>query len=112
MLRDDPKAIAEYKACHRSTWPEVIAELHSVGVEGMKIFLHGRQMFMYLEAIDAFEPHRDFPRLNDNPRYAEWDILMRTMQEQVEDAKPEEWWSPMDEVFNLNWPQFQLVETT
>jgi len=109
-LRDNPQAINSYREHHRVVWPEVIAELRSAGVLGMKIFLLGRRMFMYLETTDSFEPERDFARLNENPRYAEWDELMRTMQERVAEARPDEWWSTMEEVFNLDWPRFSSAD--
>ncbi|MHB8643879.1 MAG: L-rhamnose mutarotase [Gaiellaceae bacterium] len=101
LLRDDPAGIAEYRRYHTDVWPEVTAELRAVGIERMFIYLLGRQLFQFIETTDAFEPTRDLPRLNDNPRYAEWDRLMRTMQEKVDDAKPGDWWAPMDEVFDL-----------
>lgn len=106
QLRDDEEVIAVYKEHHRHVWPEVLAELRSLGIERMHIFLLGRRMFQFLEANDAFDPARDLPRLNDNPRYAEWDALMRTLQEKVAEAGTDEWWAPMEEVFDLSWPQF------
>jgi L-rhamnose mutarotase len=105
QLCDDPDAIAAYVAHHERVWPEVLAELRSVGIERMYIFLLGRRLFQYLEACDDFKPERDLPRLNENPRYAEWDRLMRTMQEKVPEAGDDGWWAPMDEVFDLSWPQ-------
>jgi len=70
----------------------------------MKIFLLGRRLFMYMEAVDGFDPARAFPRLNDDLRYREWDALMRSMQERVPEAREGEWWAQMEEVFDLNWP--------
>jgi len=36
------------------------------------------------------------------PRAGEWDTFMRTFQQKVAEAAPEdEWWSPMPEVFDL-----------
>lgn len=106
-LRDDPAAIERYKDEHRRAWPEVIARLRQTGVAEMRIFLLGRRLFMYLETTDDFDPARDFPRMNDLPRYREWDELMRTMQEKVAEAGPEEWWARMEPVFDLNWPQYR-----
>jgi len=31
------------------------------------------------------------------------DELMRTLQERAPEAKPDDWWAPMEEVFDLNW---------
>lgn len=103
-LRDDPEAIERYKEHHRQAWPIVVDSLRAIGVTGMKIFLTGRQLFMYLETGDGFNPDHDFTRLMDDPRYAAWEDLMRTMQEQLPDAGPGEWWRQMELVYDLDWP--------
>jgi len=69
----------------------------------MKIFLHGRRLFMYLEASDDFDLARDFPRYMETRRAKEWDVLMRQFQEPVPGARPGEWWAAMEEVFDLDW---------
>lgn len=102
LLKDDPEAIARYRRYHRQAWPEVIARLKEVGVTGMKIYLIGRRLFMYMETVDGFEPARDFAKLDELPRYREWDTLMRTMQERAPEARGDDWWAPMEEVFDLN----------
>ncbi len=102
-LKDDPRVIEQYKEYHRAVWPEVLAGLRGVGITRMKIFLHGRRLFMYLEASDGFELARDFPRYMEAPRAREWDALMRQFQEPVPGAKAGEWWAAMEEVFDLDW---------
>ena len=32
-----------------------------------------------------------------------WDDLMRKFQQNVPSANPEEWWTQLEEVFNLKW---------
>jgi len=103
-LRDDSEIIEKYKAYHRAVWPEVVESLKRIGITKMKIFLHGRRMFMYIETGDDFDVARDFPRYMDSPRAKEWDELMCTFQERVPGAKPGEWWSAMEEVYDLDWP--------
>lgn len=103
LLKDDAGVIARYKRYHREAWPEVIARLKEIGITEMKIYLTGRRLFMYMEAVDTFDPDRDYPKLNDLPRYREWDALMSSIQERVPEAKEGEWWATMEEVFDLNW---------
>lgn len=103
-LQDDPKKIALYKEHHRKVWPGVLARLREVGVQEMKIFLRGTRMFMYIETDDAFEPRRDFVRVNEDPISQEWNTLMATLQERAPEAGPDEWWAPMEPVFDLNAP--------
>jgi len=102
-LRNDPAAIARYKAEHLKAWPEVLARLRGIGVTEMKIFLLGTHLFMYCETVDGFDPERDFARSLNDPTYQKWDELMRSMQERVPEARPGEWWAMMECVFDLNW---------
>ena len=101
-LKDNAETIEKYKEYHRNPWPEPLRGLGEVGITDMKIFLLGRRMFMYMTATDEFDPAVDFPRyIEQNPRAAEWDQLMRTFQERVADAKEGEWWAAMEKVFDL-----------
>jgi L-rhamnose mutarotase len=104
-LQDDPAKIAEYTRFHQAVWPGVTARLREVGVERMQIFLLGTRLFMYLVTDDAFEPARDFARINDDPTSARWNALMAGLQARAPEAKPDEWWAPMALVFDLDWPQ-------
>jgi L-rhamnose mutarotase len=102
MLKDDVEVVERYKQFHRSAWPEVVARLREIGVMEMRIYLAGRRLFMYMEAVDGFSPERDFPKLVDDPRYREWDELMRGLQQRAPEAREGEWWAEMEEVFDLS----------
>ncbi len=102
-LKDDPDAMQKYREYHRAVWPEVLEGLRGIGIREMKIYLHGRRLFMYLEARDEFDLGRDFPRYMESPRAKQWDELMRGFQERVPGAAPDDWWAPMQEVFNIHW---------
>jgi len=101
-LKDDPAIIARYVEYHAAVWPEVERGLKGIGIRRMLIFLLGRQLFMYMETSDEFEPERDFPRYEaSSARIKEWQDLMASMQEPVPDARPGEWWAQMKLVFTL-----------
>ncbi len=101
-LKDDPEIIERYKEHHRHPWPEPLQGLKEVGIEGMRIYLLGRRMFMHMTTTDDFDPARDFARyVERNPKAAEWDELMRTFQERVPEAGEGEWWAFMECVFDL-----------
>ena len=101
-LKNDPKAIEKYKAFHQNVWPEIAAALKQVGIISMRIYLIGRRLFMYMEAVDDFSPERDFPKyLELHGRCREWDDLMRTLQEKIPEAGEDEWWALMEPVFEL-----------
>ena len=101
-LRDDPELVEKYKEYHRNVWPETEQALKTVGITAMKIFLLGRSMFMYIETVDDFVVERDFLKyLEQDPKCREWDDLMRTFQEKVSEAKADEWWAMMEQVYEL-----------
>ncbi len=101
-LKDDPKIIEQYKAYHQEAWPETLAGLKAVGITKMNIYLIGRRLFMAMETVDTFDIKRDFPRyLAEHPKCKEWDQLMRTFQEPVDEAQADEWWAEMEPVFEL-----------
>ena len=103
LLRDEPGVVDAYRAYHAATFPEVVQALRSVGILQMRIWLRGRALFMLVEAVDDFEPARDFARYEAaGGRVAEWEVLMRGMQEPVADAAPGEWWAAMEQVFDLS----------
>jgi L-rhamnose mutarotase len=101
-LKDDPELIFKYKEYHMAVWPEVEANLRSVGIVRMRIYLLGRRMVNIIDTIDDFEPDRDFARyVEGNPVVKEWDRLMAEFQEKVPEAKQEEWWALMEPVYLL-----------
>jgi len=102
MLKDDEEIVERYKEYHRNAWPEVVSRLRKNGIMEMRIYLLGRRMFMYMEAVEGFVPERDFPRLAEDPRYREWEELMRGLQQPAPEARPGDWWAPMEEVFDLS----------
>ncbi len=103
-LKDAPEVIEKYKEYHRNVWPDVVAGLRKVGIEKMRIFLLGRRMFMYIETVDDFEYPSDFVKyMEQTERAQEWDDLMVTFQAKVDEAKPDEWWAQMEQVYDLDW---------
>lgn len=91
-----------YDDLHARVWPEVLNALRDVGVIDMRIFRSGERLFMFMTTVDGFNPDVDFARhLKMSPKCEEWSALTRTFQKPSEDAKDGEWWTYMDEVFNL-----------
>lgn len=102
LLRDEPGVGEAYRRYHAEPFPEVVAALRAIGALQMRIWLRGRTLFMLVEAVDGFDPIRDFARYEGGGgRIADWEALMRAMQEPVSDAAPGEWWAEMEEVFSL-----------
>jgi L-rhamnose mutarotase len=102
-LIHDARAIKAYCEYHRAVWPEVIQSLRDVGVLNMDIHLLGRQLIMVLEMRDGVDYRRAFAaHRSSSPRVAEWERLMKSLQEPSPDARPGEWWAAMESVFCLD----------
>ena len=106
-LQDDADKIVAYRRAHQTVWPEVTSRLRECGVQQMQIFLRGTRMFMYLLTEDSFDPATDFAHINEDPASARWNALMADLQARSPEANPDEWWAPMELVFDLTWPQHQ-----
>jgi L-rhamnose mutarotase len=101
-LRDDPAAIAAYREHHRRVWPEVIESLRHAGVQRMDIYLLGRTAVMIVDLPDGLDIGRVFgTHQASNARVAEWEQLMKSLQEPSPDAAPGEWWAKMETVFRM-----------
>ena len=99
-LKDDGDSIAEYIALHRAVWPEVTDGLRRIGIQKMRIYRGGTRLFMIIETDDGFDPAR-YQEYASSSKTQQWDALTRTFQQPAPNAKPGEWWSSMDEIFDL-----------
>lgn len=101
-LKDDPAIVDAYTRHHRDVWPEVQASLRRVGVEQMDIYLLGRRLVMVVEMRDGLD-YRDAFRTHaaSSQRVAEWERLMKSLQEPAAEAGAGEWWAVMEPVFHL-----------
>ncbi len=102
-LRDDPAAIAAYREHHTRVWPEVVESLRRAGVEGMDIHILGRRLVMIVELRDGADYRRAFAaHAASSPRVAEWERLMKSLQEPAPGTPSDEWWAAMESIFSLN----------
>ena len=101
-LKDDPAVIQAYVRHHRDVWPEVQASLLRVGVQQMDIYLLGRRLVMIVEMRDSIDYGVAFKsHASSSARVAEWEHLMKAMQEPAAGARAGEWWAVMEPVFHL-----------
>ncbi len=100
-LKDDQRLVEEYLEHHRQIWPEVLDALLTTGVQDIKIYLSGRRLFMVMTAPDGFDPEASFAEYRRSPVAERWDDLMKTYQERVAEAGPDQWWMPLSPVFDF-----------
>lgn len=98
----DVAAVTAYKEHHRRVWPEVLASLERAGVRRMDIHLLGRRLVMLVGVDDGLDIQSVFAaHMSSSARVAEWEHLMRTLQQPAPGARPGEWWAMMEPVFRL-----------
>jgi L-rhamnose mutarotase len=68
----------EYIRRHQAVWPEVLDDLQRAGIHNMSIFMHGRQMFLYMEVDNYAEAIRI---LGDSPKSLRWEEYMAPIME-------------------------------
>jgi L-rhamnose mutarotase len=102
-LKTDPGVVETYTRHHREVWPEVQASLRHAGVEQMEIYLLGHRLVMIVETRESIDYRTAFAaHAASSPRVAEWEHLMKSLQEPPAEARLGEWWAHMEPVFDLN----------
>jgi hypothetical protein len=68
----------------------------------MDIYLLGRRLVMIVEMRDGLDYRVAFKsHAASSSRVAEWEQLMKSLQEPVADAPAGDWWALMEPVFHL-----------
>jgi L-rhamnose mutarotase len=100
-LKDDPAIIHAYREHHRRVWPEVLMSLRRAGIRTMEIHILGRRLVMIV-GTDGRDLRRCFAaHRSSDGRVAEWETLMRSMQEPVPGSAHGDWWALMEPLFQL-----------
>ncbi len=102
-LKTDPGVVETYTRHHYAVWPEVQASLRQAGVEKMDIYLLGHRLVMVVEVDDTIDYRTAFAaHASSSSRVAEWERLMKSLQDAPAEAGADEWWVAMEPVFHLN----------
>lgn len=67
---------AEYRRAHAAVWPSVLEACRRCGVRNYSIFMHGRDVFAYLEADDL---PASLAALLADPEIQRWQTRMRPL---------------------------------
>lgn len=75
---------AEYRRRHAAVWPEMLEALRAAGARNYSIFLHGADLFAYLEVEDfaAFRATMAAADVNDR-----WQAVMAALIDPLMDAE-------------------------
>ena len=100
-LKNDPALIAAYVDYHQRVWPEVIASLRGVGIRQLDIYILGLRLVMIVETDGRDLQQALAAHMAVGGRVAQWEALMKSMQQPPPGAKPGDWWTHMRPVFRL-----------
>mgnify|MGYP003293793761 FL=1 len=101
-LIDDPELIRKYCEVHANVWPEIIEGQRTVGILDMQIYRKGTRLFMICDTVDDFDWDRDWARLAQMPRQAEWEAFVAQAQGADPFLPSTQKWHLMDKIFDMN----------
>ncbi|MFS4447997.1 L-rhamnose mutarotase [Maribacter sp. 2307UL18-2] len=92
-----PNLIEEYKRIHGigQAWPEITANMKSVGVKDMEIYLAGTQAFLIMDTNPDFNIEEVGPKWQKLPREEEWQTAVAQFQKTDPDSAIQEKWKDM-----------------
>jgi L-rhamnose mutarotase len=92
-----PGQEAEYRRAHAAVWPEMLDELKAAGARDYSIFIHGDQLFAYLEVDDfpRFRAHMAAAEVNDR-----WQAEMAALIDPLTDPETG-FHQRLEEIFHL-----------
>jgi len=99
VLQVRPDRIEEYKARHRSVWPEMLAALRETGWDNYSLFLRADGLLVgYLETEDFGRAREGMASRDVNER---WQREMAGFFVQPAGLLPDRAMQPLEEVFHL-----------
>lgn len=100
MIKIKPGCLEEYKKHHRNPLPGVNEMIKECNLQNYSIFSRGEYLFTYFEYVgNDFEA--DMAKMAADPVTQKWWDIVKPLMEPLEDKKPEEFWSDMEEIYYL-----------
>lgn len=98
LMKIKPGTEAEYRRRHQQVWPDLLADLKRAGCRNYSIYLHGTDLFAYMEV-------EDFPRyleiMATSQASQRWEEQMADIL--IRETTTETGFPPvLDEVFHLD----------
>jgi len=87
---------AEYKKWHREVWPGLLALMSHAGIRNYSIYMHGRDLFSYLE-VDDWDAAIQY--LGQQEVAQRWQELMAPLMDASDALSP---WLRIEEVFHTD----------
>ncbi|GAC1359961.1 MAG: L-rhamnose mutarotase [Herpetosiphon sp.] len=100
QLKVRPERLAEYKQHHQQVWPEMLSALQAAGWHNYSLFVRDDGLlFGYFEAPDSLQAAQ--ARMANQEINARWQAFMAPFFESPNNARPDELFVELDEIFHL-----------
>lgn len=97
-----PEKLDEYKRLHSNPWPEMNAALSEANIRNYSIFLKEPENLLFgVWDYVGSDYQNDMKTLGEKDVTRRWLALTDPCQKPLPSAKPGEWWSFMETVFQL-----------
>ena len=83
-------------------WPEIIQAIRDSGILRMEIYRLGTRLFMIMEVSEGFSFEDKAAADESNPSVQQWERLMWTYQQPLQEAMNGEKWMLMNKIFDIN----------
>lgn len=97
----DIEKLEEYKKLHSAVWPQVLEMIRLCNIRNYSIYYRNGMLYSYYEYVGE-DYEADMARMAADPVTQEWWKLCGPCQRPLEDRKPGEWWTEMEEVFHCD----------
>lgn len=100
MIKIKPECLEAYKKHHANPLPGVNEMIKACNLQNYSIYSRGEYLFTYYEYVgDDYEA--DMAKMAADPVTQQWWDIVKPLMSPLEDKKPEEFWSDMEEIYYL-----------
>lgn len=101
IIRLKPEGASEYIKQHAAVWPGVLAKIKACNLANYSIFFRDNMLFAYFEYTGT-DFDADMHKMADHEETQRWWDVVKPLMAPLENRKPGEFWSDMEEVFHLD----------
>lgn len=101
IIKLKPEGALEYIEQHKNVWPGVLDKIKECNLANYSIFLRDNILFAYFEYTgNNFDA--DMTKMSDHDETQRWWNVVKPLMQPIKTAKPEEFWTDMEEIFHLD----------
>lgn len=99
-IKNDPELLKEYVDAHHpdNVWPQVLANMDTVGIRDMELYLLGYQAFLVMDTATSFDMDQVSARWSELPEEKEWQRYVARFQKANIQSNAAEKWNPLTQI--------------